>query len=76
MLFSQKNNVYINTKALITYSFIIFLHAILILFSYAYYRRSADFHIYSKMIGYWEKITPTEAVKLYLLILVLIFYLF
>lgn len=65
MIFSQKNNVFINTKALITYSVIIFLHAVLILFSYTYYKNSADFHIYCKMMGCWKKINPPESVKLY-----------
>mmetsp|Transcript_6069 Transcript_6069/g.6295 ORF Transcript_6069/g.6295 Transcript_6069/m.6295 type:complete len:359 (+) Transcript_6069:7-1083(+) len=64
MIFSQKNNVFINTKALITYSIIIFLHAVLILFSYSYYKNSADFHIYCKMMGCWKKINPPESVKL------------
>lgn len=60
MLFSQKNNVYINTKVIITYSVIVFLHAVLILFSYNYYKNSADYNIYSKMMGYWKRINPTQ----------------
>lgn len=63
MLFSQKNKVYINTRALVTYSIIIFFHAILILFSFVYLKNCADFHIYCKMMGNWKKIKVTDQAK-------------
>ena len=55
MIFSQRNNVYINTKALITYSAIVFTHALMILFSYTYYKNSADYNIYCKIMGNYNK---------------------
>lgn len=63
MLFSQRNNVYINTNALITYSVILFLHVVLILFSYTYYKYSGDYHIYSRMIGYWKLMRASPEIE-------------
>lgn len=63
MLFSQKNNVYINSKTLIVYSIIIFIHALLLQFSFFYKKNCANFHVYCKLMGKWRKIVINDSLK-------------
>lgn len=60
VFFAMKNNHFFNAFALYVYTFFAWINAFMFLFSFNYFKKSAEFHFYSTSAGNWKKITKKE----------------
>jgi hypothetical protein len=60
IFFSMKNSPYLNLYAILIYSLFTCANLMALLFSYGFYKKSAEFHFHAKVYGYWKRIRKDE----------------
>lgn len=60
VFFSVKYSPFFNAFAIFIYTIFALINAAIFLFSFHYYKKSAEFHYYILSVGHWKKISKSE----------------
>jgi hypothetical protein len=55
-LFSKRYNIYLNQFSMLFFSIFTFLNSFILLSGYVFYKKSAEFHFQSKILGGWKPV--------------------
>ena len=59
-LFSKRNYIYLNQLAMLFFSSLTFLTSFILISGYVFYKKSAEFHFQSRILGGWKNIIESN----------------